>query len=138
MLPSTLTRQQLDDLVAVIDSDTRITSITGPQPAESDIAPWSQDNPDRFVGAVVSVAVGGAPATVAADLPSSECIDGRFRGGIFHTEATNVSRVNVWVDLERREVVAIIPDGLAGAHMTSPPKRVADAEFPEGDCRTSD
>jgi hypothetical protein len=133
-----LTQQQLDEVTAIIDGDSRVTSITGPHPTEGDVAPWSQDKPNRFVGAVASVAIAGAPSTIAADVPSWECIDGRFQGGIFHTEATNVSRLMVWVDLQQHQVVAIIPDPLSGAHVTGPPDRIGDAYFPEGDCQTSD
>jgi hypothetical protein len=130
----TLTRQEIAQVDEVVDADEVLRQLVGANPTPGNNVPWTNDG--SLVGVVTTVVLPDGPRDVEADLRGSQCLFGRTLGGVYRTEATNVSALRVWVDLNRMEVVAIHPMGDEAE--VSIGERIGDAYYPDGACQSHD
>ena len=112
------------------------------RPAVVRTAPWTTSvaaSNDRFIGAVVTIDLGG-PQTVDTVWPSWGCGTGeRARGVLMHVVASNVVNPLVGVDLHTNRVLWIDPGPNAnvavwqrqGTRITSFPPMTCDDDAPQ-------
>jgi hypothetical protein len=133
----TLTTEQAEQAEHAIRSDPTLASIVDPAAlsVERLIPSTAINDPHTLDGVAAIVGLPGPPRELTADLPGWECVDGRFRGGLFRTRATNVTQLTVFFNFERDAVVAITAES-PGDVITS--VRVGDSWFPDDACQEGD